>query len=101
MRYFSDITEKFYNSEEECLKAEKLVKEEETRLAQERENAKRQVDAAREAFDELREKLEVARDKYNMLATDFCKKYGSYTYKADKKINALTIADFLDAMLKN
>ena len=80
MRYYSDITKEFYETEKACLKAEhahtaaaRKKEEEERRKSEERKARAQEVETARKALDE-------ARRKYDKLLADFCKDYGSNQY---------------------
>lgn len=54
--YYSNITNKTYHSEEECLKEEKLFKEKE-------ENTKKSLDDARKELNKAYENYELAQNK--------------------------------------
>jgi len=84
MKYYSEVTKKFYDTAEACNKAEvemvekqnveKLRKEKE---AAERKAAADQVEAARKAYVE-------AHKNYKKVLTDFCEKYGPYHTSLNK-----------------
>lgn len=78
MKYYSDLTKKFYESEDACLKAEK-----DKQKADAEAIAKKEVEAAARKEDAhkveglLKASIE-ARKAYNTALSDFCEKYGSY-----------------------
>lgn len=67
MKYFSEITKKTYDTEEDCLKAEAEL----TAEKEERKLAAKEVDEAENEFYKARK---VYLDKLD----EFCKKYGAY-----------------------
>ena len=97
MKYFSDITRKFYETEQDCIDAEVEVQK-----AQEAVQAERQkkIEARKQRADEVevarRNYLE-ARKTYNEVLTKFCRDYGAYhcSIKDNQKEN---ITDYLDAL---
>lgn len=82
MRYYSDVTKKFYDNANDCLSAERemIAKQEKEeyekkRIAAERKAAADKVEAARKAMNE-------AQSAYKKELEAFCKKYGSYHYSS-------------------
>lgn len=80
MKYYSELTKTFYETEKDCLKAEKehtdaLRKKEETekKKTEQRKARAQEVEVARA-------KLTEAKKNYDKLLADFCKDYGSYHY---------------------
>lgn len=73
-KYYSDITKKYYDTEEECIEAEAFVeaaeREKEEKLAKRAERAKE----VQEKFEEA----EKVRKEANELLEAFLKDYGSY-----------------------
>lgn len=71
MKFYSEQTKKFYDTESECQDAEEKYLAEKTNKA-----AARKADAEKveKAFNELK----AARENYNAALSDFCKKYGAY-----------------------
>lgn len=95
MRYYSDVTQQFYETEKACLKAEQAhtaaarkKEEEERRKSEERKARAQEVETARKALDE-------ARRKYDKLLADFCKDYGSYHYSIS---TPTSLSDYLDTL---
>ena len=78
MKYYSDVTKKLYDSEQECAEAEALVlkKKQEEEAAAAKKSQERKVRA--EAIDASYEKLMAAQKEYSQLVYDFVKDYGSY-----------------------
>ena len=82
MKYYSEVTKKFYDNSNDCLAAERelLAKQEKEeyekkRQAAERKAAADKVEAARKAMNE-------AQSAYKKELEAFCKKYGSYQYSS-------------------
>ena len=78
MRYYSDVTKRFYNTVKECEKAENQFMEEQTKKEAEalaksnaRKDAAKKVESAYEAFT-------AAKKEYQKQLSDFCKEYGYY-----------------------
>ena len=67
MKYYSEITKKTYDTEDECLEAEKAVNDEKA----ERKEAAAIVEEAMKAYLDAKKKYYEELDK-------FCKKFGSY-----------------------
>lgn len=89
MKYWSEVTKSFYDTEKACLEAEFKVKEEQNREKIRRERAEREakekqdrLNAERKAraaeVEEARKAMDVARSKYAELLQAFCNDYGSY-----------------------
>ena len=84
VRYYSDLTKKFYNKAQDCEKAEKeyqlaqAKKEEELALKSEaRKEAAKKVESAYNA-------LVAAKKEYQKQLADFCKEYGYYHISVGK-----------------
>lgn len=84
MKYYSDVTKKIYNTEDDLNKAEKAVSEKET-------SRKEDAEKVKAAFDELAK----AREKADNLLDEFLKKYGSFhtTIKTVPKKNEFSLFD--------
>lgn len=86
MKYYSEDLKKFFNTAEECEKAEAVLlkqrKEEEERKAK---MASERATRAKEVEDALN-KLNEARKDYDEKLRAFCQDYGSwhYTFTSDK-----------------
>ena len=89
MKYYSDVTKSFYDTEKACLEAEFKVKEEQNREKIRRERAEREAKEKQERLaaerkaraaevEEARKAMDVSRSKYAELLQAFCKDYGSY-----------------------
>ena len=97
MKYYSEITKEFYETEKACLRAEQAhtaaarkKEEEERRKSEERKARAQEVEKARAALDE-------ARKKYDKILADFCKDYGSYHYSIS---TPTSLSDYLDTLFK-
>lgn len=90
VKFYSDVTRKFYDSEKECADAELELKkkDEEARLKKEAEAAERKEDAKK--VEDLLEAASKANKAYKDALTEFCKKWGSYhTTVSEKNIPSL------------
>ena len=111
LKYYSDRTNKFYNTAEEANRAEfelkekenlekirkerelALAKEKKEKAAAERKADAEKVEAARKAFNE-------ARKTYHTELENFCKKYGTYHYTTDGKDDVPSLFDLFDNIFK-
>lgn len=95
MKYFSDITKRFYESEEDCLQAEQAVNEEleAKRIAKEKAAAARKARA--EEIEQARAEYLAAREKYNSLLSNFCKDFGAYHCSIKPSESFKDFIDFL------
>ena len=91
MKYYSEVTTKYYDSPEDCLAAEKAAKEakakEEERKAKElaekkekQEKALAERKEAAAALEAARKEMVAAQKKYAQLMDDFLKRFHSYHY---------------------
>ena len=80
MKYYSEILKKAFDTEKDCLKAEK---EHEEKVAAQKiaaeTLAKERKARAKEVEDAL-EKVQEARENYLKVLKDFCKDYGAFHY---------------------
>ena len=93
MRYYSDVTKKFYDSATACEIAENeaICREEERKLAERKKNEARAADA--KIVEEKRKKMNAAQREYREELEKFCKNYGSYHYTAKSKDDVPTLFD--------
>lgn len=87
MKFYSELTNKVYDTEKACMKAEqeyrqaqaaKMRAEEEKRLAEKKKQEKRAEDAKR--VEVKREAMIKAQCEYREELEKFCKEYGSYHF---------------------
>ena len=89
MRYYSEVTKSFYDTEKACLEAEFKVKEEQNREKIRRERAEREAKEKQEKLvatrkaraaevEEARKAMTAAQSKYREVLEAFCKDYGTY-----------------------
>lgn len=89
MRYYSEVTKNFYDTEKACLEAEFKVKEEQNREKIKRERAEReakekqeQLAATRKAraaeVEEARKAMNAAQSKYREVLEAFVRDYKTY-----------------------
>ena len=80
MKFYSEVTQRLYNSQEELLKAEKEKQEAELAAKRKKEElARNRKTRAKEVEDAMKEAIE-ARKKYKTLLNEFCKEYGAFHY---------------------
>ena len=97
MKYYSEMTDKVYETQEECEKAEEALvakqkAEEEKQLALKNEREARSKEVV-EAFKKARE----AEAEAQKLLKEFVKDYGSFHMSYNGKSSLPTLADFLDS----
>jgi hypothetical protein len=91
MKYYSDVTKSFYDTEKACLEAEFKVKEEQNREKIRRERAEREAKEKQEKLtaerkaraaevEEARKAMVAAQKKYQEVLEAFIKQFGSYHY---------------------
>lgn len=89
MKYFSEITRQYYDTEKSCLEAEFKVKEEQNRQKILKEKAERKAKEKQEKLtaerkaraaevEEARKAMTTAQTKYREVLEAFCKDYGTY-----------------------
>ena len=82
MKYYSELTKRFYDSEEACINDERKMREE----IEAAENEKRKAEETRRQrtaeVDKARENYINARKQYNEVLSKFCEDYGSYFYSS-------------------
>ena len=86
MKFYSDVTKQFYDTEKACLEAEFKVKEKQNREKILREKAEREAKEklaterkARAAeVEEARKAMVTAQHKYSEVLEAFCKDYGTF-----------------------
>ena len=96
MKYYSEMTDKVYETQEECEKAEEALvakkqAEEEKQLALKNEREARSKEVV-EAFKEARE----AETKAQKLLNEFVKDYGSFHISYNGKSSMPSMFDILD-----
>lgn len=96
MRYYSDVTKKFYDTAKECTKAEEEVimmqakeKEEKEKLAAERKNRAAEV-------EEARKKMVAAQNEYKEKLEAFIRDYKSYHYSSTNANEIPTLFNFFN-----
>lgn len=96
MRYYSDVTKKFYDTSNACIKAEEDAltaqakeKQEKEKLAAERKNRAAEV-------EEARKNMVAAQNKYKEVLEAFVKKYGSYHYSTTDAKDVPTLFDIFN-----
>ena len=111
LKYYSDKTNKFYDTADEANRAEfelkekeniekikkerelALIKEQKEKAVAERKASAEKVESARKAFNE-------ARKAYHAELEAFCKKYGTYHYTTDGKDDVPSLFDLFDNIFK-
>lgn len=104
LKYYSDRTNKFYNSAEEANRAEFELKEKENleKIKKEREVAriKEEKEKALAERKEAAEKVAKARQAYADELNAFWKKYGTYHYSTTSEEEVPSFFDILDKIFK-
>lgn len=111
LKYYSDKTNKFYNTAEEANRAEfelkekenleKIRKEREEALAKEKkEKAMAERKAAAEKVDTARKAYLEAQKAYRTELEGFCKKYGTYHYSTNGADDIPSLFDFFGNVFK-
>lgn len=80
MKYYSEVTKQFYNSEEECVKAEEVLLEEKRAIEAEKLKLANERKERAAEIEQARDEYLAAREKYNTLVNNFCRDFGSYHY---------------------
>lgn len=78
MRYWSDKTRKFYESEKECVEAEEALDKQLAEAEAKRKELAEQRKVRAKEVEDAYNALIAARKQYNKLLNDFCKDFGSY-----------------------
>lgn len=73
-KYYSDKTQKYYDTEKECVAAEKEYNKAHAAELKTKEELKQDVAAVQKAYDEMN----AARENYKKAIDDFCKKHSGY-----------------------
>lgn len=98
MKYYSEVTKKFYESAEDCIKAEdKIHRDIEAAEAEKRKATELRRQRAAEV-EQARSELLSARKKYNEVLTKFCNDYGAY-HCSIKDPTPETIGEYLDTFI--
>ena len=111
LKYYSDRTNKFYNSVEEANRAElelkekenreKIQKEREEALAKEKkEKAAAERKAAAEVVENARKAYLEAQKAYRKALEDFCGKYGTYHYTVENGEEIPSLFDWFGNIFK-
>ena len=97
MKFYSEVTRKFYETEEACLMAEEEAKKAEAAAEAEQRRAAEERKARAEEVEKKRDAYLEARQAYNEAVANFCKDYGAYhcTIKDPKTFNG-----YLDGLFK-
>lgn len=97
----SEITGKVYESEKECLEAEKAHNELVAKQSKEKEERKSKADEIKTAYEdylnlctENKKKEQEAYKKFNDLKNEFIDKYGSYHLTVSQKNDLKPVVNF-------
>ena len=78
MKFFSELTNRFYNTSEDCVRAEaEHTAAEEAKAAEEKRKIE-EKEARKSAVDEAFTAMEEAKSHYYDLLNDYCADYGFY-----------------------
>lgn len=96
MKYYSELTKRFYDSEEACINDEHKMREEiEAAENEKRKTAETRRQRAAEV-DKARENYITARKQYNEVLSKFCEDYGSYFYSSTTDNCSELVKTFFD-----
>lgn len=93
MRYYSELTKKFYDELKECEKAEEAFKEEKAKKEAEALQKSTARKEAAKKVEEAYEKVVAAQKEYRKVLSEFCKEHGSFHMTLDKD----GILDWMDS----
>jgi len=96
MKYYSEILNRAFDSEKECLKAEK--EHEENVIAQKKiaETAAKQRKARAQEVEDALLKVQEAKENYMKVLQAFCKDYGAFHYSWTSDKVKPSLLDFLN-----
>ena len=107
MKYYSEITKKLYETNEELVKAESdynlALKEKEDKLSLKKKEAQEVLDAYKEinkVYKEYQEKLKAVEDVYLKKRSEFIKKYGNWhmSYSDVNGVETYSLTDVFDSV---
>ena len=114
MKFYSEKTNKLYNSKEELESGEKELAEKEAEKAKLTEARKTRaeaieaaykdlIDTRKAAMEEASKKIKEKEDTYYELRSAFIKDYGSYhmTYSSTNDGDRISVSDFFDSVFDN
>lgn len=84
MRYYSELTKRFYDEAKECEKAEEAFKEEKAKKEAEALQKSTARKEAAKKVEEAYEKVVAAQKEYRKVLSEFCKEHGSFHMTLDK-----------------
>ena len=90
MKYYSEQLKKYYDTEAECLEAEKEFKEKYDVELKKREERAAEAKQVEQAYKDA----EAARSKADKMLNEFIKKYGSYHTTRTEVVPVGSIFDF-------
>ena len=99
MKYYSEVTKQVYDSEAACYAAERKEKAKSDQRKKDAES----VEAARKAYSDALDASAKAREEYEKVLADFCKKYGAYhtsvSWDKDGGSNVNELRDIIRTLL--
>lgn len=78
MRYYSDVTQKFYDTQGECVKAEAEAKQKAEKEKYEKEKKDAERKSRAKEVDEALKAVDAAKKHYAELLEAFCESYGPF-----------------------
>lgn len=97
MKYYSETTKSFYNTEKECVEAEKNHKKAIEKAELEKRKAAELRKGRAAEVEKAREEYLKARKNYNDVLTKFCKDYGAY-HCSIKDVTPEGLSEYLDSL---
>lgn len=108
MRYFSDLTNQFYDTEESCIAAEakyhlelKAKEEEKLRVEKEKAALAAAIEAAKKEYLDFNNETVKARKKYESLISDYCKEYGTYRSVTTRPCTYSSLSDYIRELMNS
>lgn len=101
MRFYSDVTKKFYDSTNECLKAEKEFEEAEKKRLAEEQKKKDQREARMKEIEDLHNANMAAQKRENELLKAYLNDYGSFESRRFVVNAGEFLSDLIDALFDN
>lgn len=94
MKYYSELTKNFYDSSDECEKAEEKARLA-LKKAEEEKKAKNEArTAAAKEVENALKAVKEAKKNYNKVLTDFCNTYGTYHCSISEPVSWFDFIDF-------
>ena len=98
MKYYSELTRKFYENEKDCIEAEEKLRKDLEAVEEEQRKASEIRRQRAAEVEQVRDEFLAARKKYNDTLAKFCEDYGAY-HCSIKNASPSSINDYFDSIL--